>query len=292
MSTAVSLAFAAGLLATVNPCGFALLPSFLSFYLGADAQADSGSLARVGQGFAVGLALTAGFSGVFIVAGLLVSAGLRLVLHALPWAAVAIGAALIVLGLLMVAGRRVSLLAAGRLRPDVAGTRGLRRVALFGVAYALASLSCTLAVFLVVVSQALTVGGVGQTLAVFAAYAAGSASILLALCVSAALTKGALTRLLRRSARSINRVAGALLTVSGGYLLTYWLPAVTSGHAASTGALARSSTRVSSALAAFFSSHTTLFAVALGVLAAVGLVAAVRRRFPTTPTPASDRRPA
>lgn len=143
-----------------------------------------------------------GFSGVFIVAGLPVSAGLRLVLHAVPWLAVAIGAALIALGLLTLAGRRVSLLAAGRLQPDAAQSRGLRRVALFGVAYALAWLSCTLAVFLVVVSQSLTVGGVGQTLAVFAAYAAGSASILLALCVSAALTKGALTRLLRRTALS------------------------------------------------------------------------------------------
>ena len=34
MSAAVTLAFGAGLLATVNPCGFALLPGFLSFYLG------------------------------------------------------------------------------------------------------------------------------------------------------------------------------------------------------------------------------------------------------------------
>ncbi len=94
------------------------------------------------------------------------------------------------------------------------------------------------------------------------------------------------------AAPALNRVAGALLAVSGIHLLTYWLPALTSGHAASTGALARSSTQVSATLAAFFSAHTTLFAVALGVLAAVGLAVAVRRRFPTTPAPASDRRPA
>ena len=148
MSTAVTLAFGAGLLATVNPCGFALLPSFLSFYLGADEQTPTaGVLARARQGFAVGLVLSGSFAAVFVITGLVVTAGLRSVLQALPWVAFAIGVALIVLGLVMLAGRRVSLLAAVRLQPGTAGRAGYRRVVAFGVAYALASLSCTLAVF-------------------------------------------------------------------------------------------------------------------------------------------------
>lgn len=191
MSAAVALAFGAGLLATVNPCGFALLPSFLSFYLGADenTQTPGGLLARAWQGLTVGLVLSGAFSAVFIITGLVVTAGLRSVLDALPWVAFAVGVTLIVLGAAMVAGRRVSLLAASRLQPGVEQRTGYSRVAAFGVGYALASLSCTLAVFLVVVSQALTVSGVTQTLAVFGAYAAGSASVLLALSVSAALAR-------------------------------------------------------------------------------------------------------
>jgi cytochrome c biogenesis protein CcdA len=280
VSTAVTLAFGAGLLATVNPCGFALLPSFLSFYLGADEQTPTaGVLSRARQGFAVGLVLSGSFAAVFVVTGLVVTAGLRSVLHALPWIAFAIGLALIVLGLVMLAGRRVSLLAAVRLQPGTAGRSGYQRVAAFGVAYALASLSCTLAVFLVVVSQALTVSGVPQTLAVFGAYAAGSASVLLALSVSAALAKGALARGVRRLAPVVNRLAGALLLVSGVYLVIYWLPALGNGTPNSTSDLARRSTRISSTLADFFAAHTTAFAVGLGVLLVAGaaLFIATRR---------------
>lgn len=36
----LALAFGAGLVAAVNPCGFALLPPFISYYLGAGASQD------------------------------------------------------------------------------------------------------------------------------------------------------------------------------------------------------------------------------------------------------------
>lgn len=166
MSTAVTFAFGAGLLATVNPCGFALLPSFLGFYLGADERpASEGWLSRAIQGFSVGLVLSAAFSVVFIFTGLVVSAGLRSVISVVPWFAVAIGGALAVLGVAMLAGRHVGLWSASRVAVR-GGPGGYRRVAAFGATYAVASLSCTLGVFLVVVAQALAVGSVPQLLAV------------------------------------------------------------------------------------------------------------------------------
>ena len=101
---------------------------------------------------------------------------------------------------------------------------GLRRVAVFGVSYAIGSLSCTLAVFLAVIGQTLTAANPLQLIAVFVAYAAGSATVLIALSVSAALAKGALARAVRRLAPAITRVAGTLLVASGAYLILYWLP--------------------------------------------------------------------
>jgi len=66
VSTAVSFAFAAGLLATVNPCGFTMLPSFLTFYLGAHEQdgASRSLLARVREGLTVGAVLSLAFGAV------------------------------------------------------------------------------------------------------------------------------------------------------------------------------------------------------------------------------------
>ena len=34
MNAALALAFAAGMVATVNPCGFAMLPAYLSYFMG------------------------------------------------------------------------------------------------------------------------------------------------------------------------------------------------------------------------------------------------------------------
>lgn len=286
MSGAITLAFGAGLLATVNPCGFALLPGFLSFYLAADDRdaAPASAPARARQGFSVGLVLSGAFSAVFVVTGLVVTAGLRQVLNGLPWLAAAVGLVLIALGLVMLAGRRISLLAATRWQPGIEQRTGYSRVAAFGVAYALASLSCTLAVFLVVVGQALTVSGVAQTLAVFGAYAAGSASVLLALSVSAALAKGAPARAVRRLAPIVNRLAGGLLLASGLYLVAYWLPALGDGAPNSRSAVARGSEQVSASLADFFAGHAGLFAAGLAVLIAFGAALNLQRW-------ASHRRP-
>lgn len=283
MSTAVPFAFAAGLLATVNPCGFTMLPSFLSFYLGA--HEDDGQrqavLARVRQGLTVGAVLSLAFGAVFVVAGLLVSAGLRTVIQIVPWVAVAVGVGLLAVGAAMLAGRHVGLMSASRVPVKATVQGGYGRVALFGVTYALASLSCTLAVFLVVVGQAVAVADPVQLVAVFAAYAAGSASLLIALSLSAALAKGALARGVRRLLPVVNRVSGALLVASGVYLLLYWLPSLTGGAAAADSAAARATKRVSAALADFFSANVGLFAVLLALLALLAgavLAADARRR--------------
>ncbi|MBA3262074.1 MAG: cytochrome C biogenesis protein [Thermoleophilaceae bacterium] len=197
MNAPLTLAFGAGLLATVNPCGLALLPGFLSLYLGSDGPQAGRErlLTQLADGFLVGGGvLSASFSAVFIAAGLIVSVGLRSFIELVPWLATVIGAGLLLLGLAMMAGRRVGLGAVGRLSPGSSEAGGLRRVAVFGVSYAIGSLSCTLAVFLAVIGQTLTAANPLQLIAVFAAYAAGSATVLIALSVSAALAKGALAR--------------------------------------------------------------------------------------------------
>jgi cytochrome c-type biogenesis protein len=74
------LAFGGGMLATVNPCGFAMLPAFIAYYFGDDDGSQHRPLPisrRLGQGLSVGAALSLGFAGTFSVAGLLVAFGLR-----------------------------------------------------------------------------------------------------------------------------------------------------------------------------------------------------------------------
>lgn len=271
MSEAAIFAFGAGVVATVNPCGFAMLPSFLAFYLGdgEGAAAERGLLARASGGFAVGLVLSAAFASVFVVAGVVVSIGIRELLDVVPWVAAGIGAILLALGVAMLAGRHVGLTAAGRVRVDRGASHGYRRVALFGIGYALASLSCTLAVFLIVAGQASTVDDPLGMAAVFAAFAAGAATVLVAVCLSAALARGALVRALRRALPLANRLAGGLLALTGVYLLVYWLPLLLDEGSTGT-ELVPVSDRISTALAGFFAEHTALLVVAFAALSALG----------------------
>ena len=104
MGGLLSLAFAAGMVAPVNPCGFALLPSWISQTLG-DADASPVPV-RLLRALRSGIALAIGFAGTLAAAGLLVSAGARGLIQAAPKLGLAVGVLLVLLGLWMLAGRQ------------------------------------------------------------------------------------------------------------------------------------------------------------------------------------------
>lgn len=213
----LSIALVAGALSTVNPCGFPMLPAFLSFYAGADEGRLPRASTRLAQGLVVGLLVTAGFLGVFALVGLPVSYGVGVVADAVPWTGLALGALLVAAGLVALAGRHLGTTLPG-LRRAPEG-RGAGAMLLFGVGYGVASLGCTLPIFLTVVGASLA--GT-EPLVAFAAYGAGMAIVLMALSLAAALLREGIARFLRRVLPYMERIAGALLVVSGGYLVYYW----------------------------------------------------------------------
>lgn len=225
----LALAFGAGLAATVNPCGFALLPSFISFYLGTGTSQE-GERSRVADGLVVGLVLTAGFLLVFASFGLVFSLGARAVARFLPWVTALMAVGLMGLGLWLLAGRHVILRIPG-LRSAPEGT-GYRSIFAFGMAYAVGSLSCTLPIFLVVIGSGLAAGSAVGTLGVFAAYGLGMATILMLLCLGTAGFREVVVRRTRRAMPYMSRISGGLLLASGAYVTYYWA-SLLSGNAES-----------------------------------------------------------
>src|SRR6266581_7883764 len=212
----VSIALVAGGLAVVNPCGFPLLPAFLSFYLGADEQQLPRAATRVLQGLLVGALVTAGFVGLFALVSLPVSFGVALVARAVPWAGLVTGALLAFAGLVVISGRRLPMPV--HLQLPVHRERRLGAMLLFGVGYGAASLGCTLPLFLALVGASLG----GAKLTAFVAYGIGMAVVLMALSVLVALAREGATRLVRPALPYMTRIAGLLLLASGGYLFYYW----------------------------------------------------------------------
>lgn len=214
-------AFGAGMLATVNPCGFALLPAYVAYFLGTEEETFQAQnrAARLGRAVLLGLLVTAGFIAVFSIVGLVVSIGGRALIQVVPWASGLIGVALILIGVALLAGRALYLpVALPHLNPH---GRGGVSAFLFGIAYAIASLSCTLPIFIMIVGGALALQGAGWAL--FLSYGLGMGVVLVALTVSAALFKGVVTRYLRAALPYVKRLSAVFLVGAGAYLVFYQL---------------------------------------------------------------------
>lgn len=214
----VGFAFVAGTVATVNPCGFALLPAYLARRIGVEDGAGRGADA-VARALLVGAVTTVGFMVVFGTIGTAIGLGARELIGVLPWAGVTIGAALMVAGAAVLSGRHIALRLPG-VRRGV-GRVGVRGDLVFGLGYGAASLSCTLPIFLAATGTAVT-GSVAESVFSFLAYAAGMGTILTALAVAAALSQKGLALALRRVVPYVNRASGALLLLAGAYVVYYW----------------------------------------------------------------------
>lgn len=214
----LAIAFGAGMLATVNPCGFAMLPAYLGYFLGQD-SGPRDSRASVARSLGVGLSVSGGFLVVFSVAGLAIYHLSASIDRWTPWATMAIGAALVVLGIAMLRGFEPAvplpkLERGGRARSGPS-------MFVFGISYAVASISCALPVFTSAVAGTFRRENLASSLAVFVAYALGMTLVLLVLTVSLGMARQGMVLWLRRALPHVTRVSGLLLVVAGGYLAHY-----------------------------------------------------------------------
>ena len=101
-----AVAFAAGLVAVANPCGFAMLPAYLSFFLGVEGQ-DTDARAGLARALAVGLSVSAGFALTFFVIDQVIRHVTGDVLDWSPWVSIVIGIAVAALGVALAAGKEL-----------------------------------------------------------------------------------------------------------------------------------------------------------------------------------------
>jgi len=221
------IAFAAGMVAAVNPCGFAMLPAYLSLYLGNEEGgfAERSATRRALRALLVGLVVSSGFVLLFGLAGVVISAGGTVLIRAMPVLGVLVGEVLVVFGLWMLLARRgPSAAVFGRLAtrlgdPTKVGVRGFF---VFGLAYGAASLGCTLPAFLAVVGSGIAAGGVVPGAGRFVGYGLGMASVLVSLTLALAFFKEGLIKRLRGALPYVQTASAVLLILAGAYVIFYW----------------------------------------------------------------------
>lgn len=218
----LSWAFAAGSVAAFNPCGFAVLPAYLAYHVGRDAAGSAAS--DTIRGTVRGLLMTAGVLSLFAVVGGAMGMIRAVLLPVLPWLATLVGAVLVSLGVVMLIRRSVAveLSVVNPIARAGAPSRTWVSAYLFGVGYGVASLGCTLPIFLTISAQSLATRSLGEALVVFLAYGLGMGWIVMVVTVAVAVGNTAVVRFLRPVMGWV-RTAGAVgMIAAGGYLVYFY----------------------------------------------------------------------
>jgi cytochrome c biogenesis protein CcdA len=214
----MSLSFIRGMVAAVNPCGFVLLPTYLMFFLGLEGTRPGTQRASVRRALLVSAALSAGFMAVFVTVGLISYNFTNWIQANAKYATVVIGAALVGLGVSMLFGYKLTFAT-----PQIGGGRrdgSVRSMFVYGIAYAVASLGCTIGLFLPTLIAVRR--GFNDAVGNVVAYGLGMALLVTALTVSLAVANQGLLRVLRRGMQHVNTVAATFIVLSGLYLVYYF----------------------------------------------------------------------
>ncbi len=219
----MSLWFVAGMLAAVNPCGFVLLPTYLMYYLGlnsGEAAAPVTQRAALRRALKVSAALSLGFMVIFVIAAGLANYFTNWLTANAKFATGGFGIALVVLGVAMLFGYKLPFMTP-TIKPGEKD-QTTRSMFVYGMAYATASLGCTIGFFISAVFATSRIGGPWDGVRNGVAYAAGMALIVGGLTVALAFANNSLLKFLRHGLQYMDRVAAAFVLISGMYLLWYF----------------------------------------------------------------------
>ena len=234
MAAVLALAFSAGMVATVNPCGFAMLPAYLAYFLGletprattsasASASAETSGIDPVRnpvlRALAVSGCVTLGFLLVFGVMGFAWSSVSGLIGRRLPYITILVGVALISVGIAMLRGFEPVVKLPG-IQMSSEG-RELTSMFIYGISYAIASLSCTIPIFIGIVSTTLDRNSFAAGLSTFLAYGLGMGTTLAILTLAVALTLQGIIRTFRRILPYVNTISAVFLILAGGFVSYY-----------------------------------------------------------------------
>lgn len=216
--------FVLGVLAAVNPCGFVLLPTYLVYYLGEETALDSTRTVAVARALRVGTAVSAGFVSLFVVVGVISRLFTDAIEQNAKYASLVIGLGLLGMGIAMIAGWKPRIIT-----PNLATerTRTVRSMFMFGLAYAVASIGCTIGFLTTVILGSVGRFGFASGVLSVVLYGLGMGLLVTSLTVAIALAKTGFVRFLRHGLRWFDTASGILVTLTGAYLTWYWWGAIT-----------------------------------------------------------------
>jgi len=215
--------FMLGILAAVNPCGFVLLPAYLLYFLGIDSANPAAQRAPIRRALLVSTSVSSGFLLVFLVIGTISRLFTQWIELNAKYAGLLIGIALVVMGIAMLAGWKPSFIT-----PSIGGERdrSLRAMFIFGIAYAVASIGCTIGFLTTAIFGSIGLHGFASGVLSIVLYGAGMGLLVSTLTVTLSVAQGGLLRVLKNGLRYMDKLASGFIVLTGLYLTWYWYVAV------------------------------------------------------------------
>lgn len=219
-----SLAFSAGLISFMNPCGFALLPVYVAYYFKNENLEKNSFPKRIFFSLLLGLMVSLGFAVVFSAIGILVSYFGRGLLQYVGWFNLLVGLILVIVGFIYLFNLKAKIHInkitnfGQELKSNKLKNKHLSFF-VYGIGFAIASLGCTLPIFLLVVTTALKSAGFLNGLMIFLIYAAGMSIFMVLFSLAVAVSKTFMEKALNKLIPYIYRLGSIIVIIAGFYLI-------------------------------------------------------------------------
>ena len=215
--------FILGVLAAVNPCGFVLLPTYLIFFLGTREETELTTSERMRRALVVSSGISIGFLAIFFVIGVISRLFTQWIELNAKYASLAIGIVLVIGGARMLTGWTPKFAL-----PQIGGvqTKTFRATVIYGVAYAVASIGCTIGFLTTAVFGSIALHGFISGVFSILLYGLGMAMLVTALTVSLAFAKTGIVTMIKNRLHIVQRLGAIFVTITGIYLVLYWYAAI------------------------------------------------------------------
>lgn len=219
-----SLAFSAGLVSFVNPCGFALLPVYITYYFKNEELEKSTLWKRLFIGLIFGLMVSFGFVAIFSLIGFIVSYIGRGLLKYVGWFDLFIGVLLVIIGFIFLfnLNAKINLSKITNFGEKLKSNKLKNKYLQFffyGMGFAIASLGCTLPIFLLVVTTAIQQTGIANGIIIFLIYAAGMSFFMILFSLGVAFSKTIIEKTLKKWMPYIYKLGAVIVVIAGLYLI-------------------------------------------------------------------------
>lgn len=204
-------AFTAGVFSLLSPCGFPMLPGYISYYVG--------SKTSLRKAVPDGVACTLGLITVFSIIGAIASILGSVINPYITILELVAGIVTIFLGISMLTEIKLPRFSVSLKAPEQKGVTG---IFFYGALYGLAALGCSAPIFFAVLFWAIAGGGLLNGIVTFIVYAVGMGLPLILTTVLVAMAKEIALKRIVEMLPLLQKISGLILIIIGIYLIYFY----------------------------------------------------------------------